>query len=145
MKKTNSRISIDKLFMLQTVIYFFNIVQYSTLIIRLTISQIFMTNKNNIETAETCPAQSLLKMLSGKWKPEIFKLAVNGPIRFSSLLKVLPESNKQSLSTALRELEEVGLFDRVVIKEKPLHVEYNLTEMGKSMIAVFELLDKLDN
>lgn len=104
-----------------------------------------MTNKNTTEQTETCPAQSLLKMLSGKWKPEIFKLAVNGPLRFSSLLRDIPEANKQSLSTALRELEEVGLFNRIVIKEKPLHVEYNLTEMGKSMIAVFELLDTIDN
>lgn len=104
-----------------------------------------MTNKNNTEQTETCPAQSLLKMLSGKWKPEIFKLAVNGPLRFSSLLRDIPEANKQSLSTALRELEEVGLFNRIVIKEKPLHVEYTLTEMGKSMIAVFELLDTIDN
>ncbi len=84
-------------------------------------------------------------MLSGKWKPEIFKLSVSGPLRFSTLLKDIPEANKQSLSTALRELEEVGLFNRVVIKEKPLHVEYNLTEMGKSMITVFEQLDNLNN
>lgn len=104
-----------------------------------------MTNKNTTEQNETCPAQSLLKMLAGKWKPEIFKLAVNGPLRFSSLLRDIPGANKQTLTTALRELEEVGLFNRIVIKEKPLHVEYNLTEMGKSMIAVFELLDNLDN
>ncbi len=104
-----------------------------------------MTTKSNLETTETCPAQSLLKMLSGKWKPEIFKLSVSGPLRFSTLLKDIPEANKQSLSTALRELEEVGLFSRVVIKEKPLHVEYNLTEMGKSMITVFEQLDNLNN
>ncbi len=104
-----------------------------------------MTNKNTTEQNETCPAQSLLKMLSGKWKPEIFKLSVSGPLRFSTLLKSLPDANKQSLSTALRELEDVGLFNRVVIKEKPLHVEYYLTDIGKSMITVFEQLDNLNN
>lgn len=104
-----------------------------------------MTNKSSTEQKETCPAQSLLKMLSGKWKPEIFKLSVSGPLRFSTLLKSLPEANKQSLSIALRELEEVELFKRVVIKEKPLHVEYYLTDLGKSMIAVFEQLDSLKN
>lgn len=110
-----------------------------------------MTTKiqpDNTETcvnSETCPAQLLLKKLSGKWKPEIFRLAVDGPLRFSSLLRDINGSNKQSLTIALRELEEVGLFNRVVIKEKPLHVEYFLTEFGKSMIAVFELLDKIDS
>ncbi len=31
-----------------------------------------MTTQISMEEKETCPAQALLKMLSGKWKPEIF-------------------------------------------------------------------------
>jgi len=45
-----------------------------------------MTTKKEIIDNETCPAQGLLKSLSGKWKPEIFRLAVEAPLRFSSLL-----------------------------------------------------------
>ena len=67
-----------------------------------------MTTKNLIDDAETCPAQGLLKLLSGKWKPEIFRLAVETPLRFSSLLRQIQGSNKQTLSVALKELEEVG-------------------------------------
>lgn len=91
----------------------------------------------------TCPAQSLLKQLSGKWKPEIFRMAVNGPIRFSNLLREIEGSNKQTLSVALRELEEVGLLQKVIIKEKPLHIEYFLTDTGKSLIPIFEQLELL--
>ena len=47
-----------------------------------------MTTKKEIIENETCPAQGLLKLLSGKWKPEIFRLAVEAPLRFSSLLCV---------------------------------------------------------
>ena len=46
-----------------------------------------MTTKKSDENTETCPAQGLLKLLSGKWKPEIFRLAVSGPLRFNSLLR----------------------------------------------------------
>ncbi len=102
-----------------------------------------MTTKKITEENETCPATALLKMLSGKWKPEIFRLATNGPLRFSSLLREINGSNKQSLAVALKELEEVGLLQRVVIKEKPLHIEYNLTENGKSLIPIFEQLESL--
>lgn len=102
-----------------------------------------MTTKNLIDDTETCPAQGLLKLLSGKWKPEIFRLAVEVPLRFSSLLRQIQGSNKQTLSVALRELEEVGLLEKVVIKQKPLHIEYYLTKKGKSLVPVLKQLEGL--
>lgn len=102
-----------------------------------------MTTPKSPETAETCPAQTLLKTLSGKWKPEIFRLAVEGPLRFSGLLKVIEGANRQTLSVALKELEEAGLLQKITIKPKPLHIEYHLTEKGKSLVTVFQQLEGL--
>lgn len=101
-----------------------------------------MTRSANPEN-ETCPAQGLLKVLSGKWKPEIFRLGVEGPLRFNSLLRQMEGASKQSLSLALRELEEAELLDKRIVKEKPLHIEYTLTEKGKSLIPVFQQLEVL--
>lgn len=100
-----------------------------------------MTTEKN--TTETCPAQGLLKLLSGKWKPEIFRLAVDAPVRFSSLLKHIKGANKQSLSVALREMEEVGLLQKTIVKQKPLHIEYCLTEKAQALIPVFKQLEGL--
>lgn len=102
-----------------------------------------MTTKKTTNNTETCPAQGVLKLLSGKWKPEIFRLAVESPLRFSGLLRQIQGSNKQSLSVALRELEEVDLLEKVVIKQKPLHIEYYLTDKGKSLIPIFKQLEGL--
>lgn len=102
-----------------------------------------MTTKKTTNNTETCPAQGILKLLSGKWKPEIFRLAVESPLRFSGLLRQIQGSNKQSLSVALRELEEVDLLEKVVIKQKPLHIEYYLTDKGKSLIPIFKQLEGL--
>ena len=82
-------------------------------------------------------------MLSGKWKPQIFRIALNGSIRFNTLLRQIEGSNKQSIAVALKELEEYGLLEKKVIKLKPLHIEYNLTEKGKSLIPVFQQLENL--
>lgn len=106
-------------------------------------SQKNMTNQNSAENAEICPAQKLLKMLSGKLKPEIFSLAIKSTLRFSSLLREIKGANKQSLSIALKEMEETELLERVVVKLKPLHIEYYLTEKGKSLIPVFQQLEGL--
>lgn len=92
---------------------------------------------------ETCPASALLKSLSGKWKPEIFRLALKSSLRFSLLIKELPNSNKQSITTALRDLVNDGLLERFIIKEKPINIEYRLTDKGKSLVAVFEQLEQL--
>ena len=100
-----------------------------------------MTIPDLAQPTETCPAQGLLKSLSGKWKPEIFRLAVESPIRFSSLLRQINGSNKQTLSLALKELEEIGLLEKVVIKQKPLHIEYHLTEKGRLLVPVFLQLE----
>ena len=97
-----------------------------------------------MENKETCPAESLLKTLSGKWKLQIFKLAVDGPLRFSQLLKQLEGSNKQSVAVALKELETDGLLHRETIQEKPLHVEYTLSEKGRDLIGIFEQIEKLN-
>ncbi|PTT40399.1 transcriptional regulator, partial [Chryseobacterium sp. HMWF028] len=37
----------------------------------------------------------------------------------------------------------MDLLERVVIKQKPLHIEYNLTQKGKSLIPIFQQLEGL--
>ncbi|GAB3959213.1 hypothetical protein GCM10028805_54900 [Spirosoma harenae] len=91
----------------------------------------------------TCPAEELLRLLSGKWKPQIIRLAVDGSVRFNSLLRQLEGSNKQSLAASLKELVNEGYLDKIVVKQKPLHIEYRLSEKGKALIPVFMQLEKL--
>src|SRR5690349_7243039 len=96
-----------------------------------------------MESEKGCPVEGLLKLLSGKWKPQIFRIAVEGPIRFNTLLRQIEGSNKQSIAVALKELEEQGLLAKVVVKLKPLHIEYNLSEKGQSLIPVFRQLENV--
>lgn len=100
------------------------------------------TEENNIGLH--CPKEYLLKMLTGKWKPCIFRYATQGPVRFGQIMKLLPEATRQGLTNALRELEESGIVERKVIKLKPLHVEYHLTELGTEFIPIFKAVEELD-
>lgn len=102
-----------------------------------------MTTNEHPENTASCPAEGLLKMLSGKWKAHIFRLAVAGPVRFNSLLREIRGSNKQSIAVALKELEEQGLLQKMVIREKPLHIEYTLSARGAMLIPVFHQLEWL--
>jgi len=102
-----------------------------------------MTSENN-QISFNCPKEFLLKMLTGKWKPCIFRYAIQGPVRFGQIIKLLPEATRQSLTKALRELEESNILERKVIKLKPLHVEYNLTELGLEFVPIFKAVDELN-
>ncbi|MFT3793743.1 winged helix-turn-helix transcriptional regulator [Flavobacterium sp.] len=102
-----------------------------------------MTTKKEDAHSQHCPAEGVLKLLSGKWKPQIFRLAVDGPVRFSGLLREIEGSNKQSIAVALKELEAEGLLEKIVIRLKPLHIEYVLAERGKAMLSVFNLMEQL--
>jgi DNA-binding HxlR family transcriptional regulator len=101
------------------------------------------TPTNTNEQEGGCPAEGLLKALSGKWKPQIFRLALKGPLRFNSLLRQLENANKQSVATALKELEEQGLLQKRTLQLKPLHIEYHLSIKGQSLIPVFRQLETL--
>ena len=53
----------------------------------------------------------------------------------------LPESNKQALTNALRELESDGLLVRSVVRQKPLHVEYMLTDQARTIIGLLRAME----
>jgi DNA-binding HxlR family transcriptional regulator len=97
----------------------------------------------NSEKLTACPREYLLKFLTGKWKSCIFRYATEGPVRFGQITRLLPEASKQALTNALRELEESDILERRVIKEKPLHVEYYLTELGHEFVPIFKAIETL--
>ncbi|KQS30718.1 helix-turn-helix domain-containing protein [Dyadobacter sp. Leaf189] len=99
--------------------------------------------ENGSEAQSQCPAESLLKQLSGKWKPQIFRSALKQPVRFNALLRELEGASKQAIASALKEMEEQDLIRKTIINEKPLHIEYTLSEKGRSVIPIFKQLENL--
>ena len=73
-----------------------------------------------------------LSILSGKWKLQIIEKLNYGEMRFGELKKSLRLITSQSLSKELRNMEINSLVKRKVFKSKLPHVEYSLTEYGKS-------------
>lgn len=88
-----------------------------------------------------CPAEQALRSISGKWKPRILRAAAKAPVRFNQLLRDIPESNKQAITNALRELETDALLQRTVVQQKPLHVEYTLTDQGHTIVGLLRAME----
>ena len=57
---------------------------------------------------------------------------LNGPKRFGELQRLLPQISQYMLILKLRELEQMRVLQRCVSRQKPLKVEYTLTNLGYS-------------
>ncbi|WP_371818048.1 winged helix-turn-helix transcriptional regulator [Bradyrhizobium sp. CCBAU 53421] len=65
---------------------------------------------------------------------------MNGGVRFGALRRALVPITQHMLTAQLRELERDGLVARKVLAEKPLQVEYGLTNSAWGLTPAFREL-----
>lgn len=88
-----------------------------------------------------CPVMTTIAMVSDKWKVLILYHLRDGKKRFNELRRALQGVTQRVLTHQLRALEADGLIIRTIYAEVPPRVEYELTELGRTLIPV---LDKLE-
>lgn len=78
-------------------------------------------------------------LLSGKWKIQIIGwLLLYGKMRFMDMLRGIDGIAAKMLSKELQELEQNEIVVRTVMPTKPITVEYELTEHGKTLSMVID-------
>jgi DNA-binding HxlR family transcriptional regulator len=98
--------------------------------------------KTNKEENESCPIAGSINIFGGKWKPEILYYINLGPRRFNELRRLIPEVTQRMLTQQLRELERDGIINRKQYMEIPPKVVYSMTDLGNSLIPIFNQLEK---
>ncbi len=81
--------------------------------------------------AASCPVETTLKVLSGRWKVLIIQFLLERPRRFGELSRCLGPVSARTLTKQLRELEEDGLILRKDFEQISPKVEYSVSELGK--------------
>ncbi len=80
-------------------------------------------------------------LLSGKWKIQIIGwLLLYGRVRFMDMLRGIEGIAAKMLSKELQELEQNEIVTRTVMHTKPITVEYELTEHGKTLSGVIDAI-----
>ncbi|MCI4317331.1 MAG: helix-turn-helix transcriptional regulator, partial [Thermoplasmata archaeon] len=77
-----------------------------------------------------CPVLAAVGVIGTEWRLAIVHRLLQGPQRFSELLKSNPRLNAKTLSATLKFLEGQGVVQRTVVSTRPFSVVYSLTEMG---------------
>jgi DNA-binding HxlR family transcriptional regulator len=77
-----------------------------------------------------CPVLAAVGVIGTEWRLAIVHRLLDGPQRFSEILKSNPRLNAKTLSATLKFLEGQGVVQRTVVSTRPFSVVYSLTEMG---------------
>jgi DNA-binding HxlR family transcriptional regulator len=80
-----------------------------------------------------CPTHQLLGRISEKWACLIISALTPGPLRYSDIARKLAGVSPKMLTQTLRSLERDGLVSRTVTPSVPVRVDYELTELGRSL------------
>ncbi|MEH6904659.1 winged helix-turn-helix transcriptional regulator [Neobacillus drentensis] len=84
--------------------------------------------------------EATLEVIGGKWKCVILCHLTHGKKRTSELKRLMPNITQKMLTQQLRELEEDGVINRFIYNQIPPKVEYELSEYGRSLEVILNLL-----
>ena len=78
-------------------------------------------------------------VLGHKWHPVILtQLLSEESLTFSGLQSAIDDISNKMLSDSLSTLESEGLVDREVVNDKPVRVQYTLTDRGRELESVLD-------
>ncbi|ADV93697.1 winged helix-turn-helix transcriptional regulator [Bacillus subtilis] len=84
--------------------------------------------------------EATLEVIGGKWKCVILCHLTHGKKRTSELKRLMPNITQKMLTQQLRELEADGVIKRIVYNQVPPKVEYELSEYGRSLEGILDML-----
>lgn len=94
------------------------------------------TAEPNVYTA-ICPSREILALIGEKWISLIIGALDGNLLRFGELKRICEGVSQKMLTQSLRKLERAGLVSRTVhTNTLPLRVEYELTDLGSSLVPI---------
>lgn len=102
-----------------------------------------MAYEKKIPVDLDCPLRLTMSLIESKWKSCILdELRSGSPMRPSEIHKSLPEAVPRVLDIQLKEMVGDGLVTKTIFPELPPRSEYQITELGKSLLPIIDLMLK---
>lgn len=91
--------------------------------------------------SDNCTAMSdILNRIGDKWSVMVVSTLHEGPVRFNQIRRTIGGISQRMLTRTLRNLERDGLITRTLYPEIPPRVEYELTELGRTLLPTIGAL-----
>jgi DNA-binding HxlR family transcriptional regulator len=93
---------------------------------------------DNVDPVIEALVQDIIAKVADKWTMLILEaLEEHGTVRFTQLGKLVGGISQKMLTKTLRQMESDGLVKRTVHPVIPPHVDYSLTNLGRSLGGAF--------
>ncbi len=90
-----------------------------------------------------CPVTTTINIIGSKWKIILMQRFESRPWRFNELLRDIRGISRRVLSDSLKSMEMDGILTRTVYPDDHFqHVEYSLSELGKTLVPVLREMEK---
>lgn len=89
-----------------------------------------------------CPSRDFLDLVASKWSMLVICTLGRGPSRTGCLRRVVTGISQKVLTQTLRDLERNGVIHRIDHAEVPPHVEYRLTDTGRSLARLMKEMER---
>src|SRR5690554_624698 len=108
-----------------------------------TMKKLPVINNNQACQTRILGIRDTMELLSGKWKFHIIGTLMQGDkLRFMELLREVEGIGTKMLSKELQDLEMNHLISRTVLNTKPVTVEYQITDFGKTLKPIIDEIAK---
>ena len=97
------------------------------------------------EELPECTVATTVAIIGSKWKLLIIRNLLERPWRFNELKKDLEGISQKVLTDSLRSMEEDGIITRTVYPKVPPHVEYALSDLGKTLKPILDSMVEWGN
>lgn len=99
-----------------------------------------MTKAEKTKPRSGCPIATSLDILGDRWTLVILRDLINGKKRFSEFLDSPERITTNVLTDRLGLIESAGLANRVMYQERPKRFEYQLTQKGRDLLPVMQMI-----
>ena len=103
--------------------------------------QVMLRKEERNSIIEICPVRNVIARFGNKWALlVVLVLSEHEKVRFNELCRLIPDVSSRVLSGTLKTLEADALVSRKVYPVVPPKVEYQLTDMGRSLVPLIAQL-----
>ena len=82
-----------------------------------------------------CPSRRVIDRIGDRWSVLVILVLKDGTQRYGDLARTIGGVSQKMLTQTLRGLERDGIVTRTVYAEVPPKVEYDLTDLGRSLLG----------
>jgi DNA-binding HxlR family transcriptional regulator len=101
----------------------------------------FVIERTAVDPVQACPIAPVVDLVFSRWTtPILWTLNEFGRQRFVELQRQIGVITPKVLTQRLRQLERDGLVVRTYHPEVPPRVEYEISELGRSLAPLFHSL-----